>query len=40
MVLDCCMLHPKLIAGVSGETHANDLQAEDSDLEEVAGCQF
>ncbi|OPJ78892.1 hypothetical protein AV530_017928 [Patagioenas fasciata monilis] len=40
VVLDCCMLHQKLITGVSGVVHAYDLWVEDVNLEEVAGCQL
>jgi len=34
------LLHPKLMADVSGVACAHSLQAGDVDLDEVAGCQF
>jgi len=34
------MLHPELVAGVSGMTHAHSLRVEDVNLEEVAGCSL
>jgi len=34
------MLHLELTAGVSGSVHAHILQAEDDNLDEVAGCQL
>jgi len=40
VLLDGCMLHPKLTAGVSGVAHAHSLQPEGVDLEEAAGCQL
>ena len=40
MVLDCCILHPGLAAGVFGMACAHGLQVEDVDLEEVAGHQL
>jgi len=39
-MLDGCMLHPELTAGVSGTTRAHGVWVEDVDLEEVAGCQL
>ena len=33
------MLHPELVAGASGTTHAHSLQTEDVNLDEVSGHQ-
>ena len=34
------LLHPELMADVSGVAHTHSLRAGDVDLDEVAGCQF
>ena len=34
------LLHPELMADVSGAAHAHSLRAEDVNLHEVAGCQL
>jgi len=36
----CCLLHPELTADISGAVRAHDLQDEDVNLHEVAGCQL
>ena len=38
MLLDCCTLHPELMAGVSGAVRAHSLWVEDVSFEEIAGC--
>ena len=40
MVLDDCMLHPELVAGVSGAACAHGVQLGDVDLDEVAGYKL
>ena len=40
VVLDCCILHLELTAGVSGVVHVYTLWAEDADLNEVPGHQL
>jgi len=40
VVLDGHMLHLELMVGVSGAACAHGLQAEDIDLDEIAGCQL
>ena len=40
MVLDGCVLHLELVAGISGMAQAHDLWVEDVNLNEVAGCQL
>jgi len=34
------VLHPELVAGVSGAAHAHGLRVEDVHFEEVTGCQL
>jgi len=40
MVMGGCMLHPELMAVVSGADCAHSLLTEDVSLDEVAGCQL
>lgn len=39
-MLECCLLYPELIAGVSGMAHGHGLWVQGVDLKEVAGCQL
>jgi len=40
VVIGSHLLHPELMADVSGAAHAHSLQVEGVDLDEVAGCHL